>query len=130
MPEMMDDVASAGVVGVVPAAGYARRMQPLAASKEVLPVRGTPVMDYLMDRMLRAGCTEIRVVTRPEKVDVIDRARRWQASVILGQPATVSASIIAGLAGLPPDSLRRPSCSSGSLTASGALAKGSWHSGR
>jgi hypothetical protein len=39
------------IVGVVPAAGYATRLQPLAGSKELLQVRGRPVIDYLLTRL-------------------------------------------------------------------------------
>ena len=45
------------IIGVVPAAGYARRLQPLDRSKEVLEVKGRPVLDYLLDRMRAEGPT-------------------------------------------------------------------------
>jgi NDP-sugar pyrophosphorylase family protein len=88
------------IVGVVPAAGFARRLQPIPCSKEVYPVRGRPVMDYLLERMSVAGCSEIRVVTRPEKKDVVENALRRGATVIKAYPATVSESLVAGIAGL------------------------------
>ena len=56
-----------GVVGIVPAAGYATRLQPLDCSKEVVPVGGRPVLGYLVERMRAGGASEIRVVTRAEK---------------------------------------------------------------
>jgi mannose-1-phosphate guanylyltransferase len=88
-------------VGIVPAAGHARRLQPLLeGSKEVYPVGGRPVMDYLLERMETAGCAEIRVVTRPEKEDVVDRARARGAAVVLARPASVSESLLAGVEGL------------------------------
>lgn len=90
------------LIGVIPAAGYASRLQPLPASKEVLPVRGRPVMDHLVERMLDARCDELRVVTRPEKQDVVERAEALGASVVLGRPATVPQSLALGLAGLAP----------------------------
>ncbi len=89
-------------VGIIPAAGYARRLQPLACSKEVYPIGGRPVMDYLIERMRAAGCAELRVVTRPEKDDVIAHAKRRGASVITGHPPSPSASVRLGLAGLAP----------------------------
>lgn len=89
----------------MPAAGYARRLQPLATSKEMVPVGGRPVMDYLLERLRSARCTEILVVTRPDKLDVIDHARRSGAHVVLARPATLGASIRAGMAGLPPDAI-------------------------
>ena len=88
------------IVGVIPAAGHATRLQPLRSSKEVQPIGGRPVMDYLIERLHRGGCTEVRVVTRPEKQDVIENARRHGAVVIEARPATPAASLLAGLDGL------------------------------
>lgn len=90
------------VVGVIPAAGYATRLQPLECSKEVLPVGGRPIMDYLAERMRAGGSTRVRVVTRPEKTDVIAHAEELGAEVVLGYPVTVSASFLAGTEGLAP----------------------------
>jgi UTP-glucose-1-phosphate uridylyltransferase len=58
------------IVGVIPAAGYATRLQPLPCSKEICVVGGKPVMDYLVEQMRIGGCSELRVITRPEKRDV------------------------------------------------------------
>jgi dTDP-glucose pyrophosphorylase len=91
------------IVGVIPAAGHATRLQPLEGSKEVLPVRGRPVMDYVVDRMRRAGCDELRVVTRPDKSDVVAHAEALGAVVVLARPATTSESFVAGMGGLAPD---------------------------
>jgi glucose-1-phosphate thymidylyltransferase len=88
------------VVGIVPAAGYATRLQPLDCSKEVVPVGGRPVMDYLVERMRAGGASEIRVVTRAEKRDVIEHAESLGALVVLARPATTSESFAAGLQGL------------------------------
>ena len=88
------------LVGVIPAAGYGTRLQPIAGSKEVLPVRGRQVIDYLVERMRAAGVDELRVVTRPEKADVARRARQLGADVIRGRPANVSESILLGGEGL------------------------------
>lgn len=88
------------LVAVVPAAGHAERLQPLPCSKEVYPVGGRPVMDHLVERLRAADCQELRVVTRPDKLDVIEHARELGASVITGTPATLSASIVLGLRGL------------------------------
>jgi glucose-1-phosphate thymidylyltransferase len=91
------------LVGVVPAAGYATRLQPLRGSKEMHLIRGKPVMDYLIDRMERASCDEIRVVTRPEKTDVIAHAERRRLSVVTAHPSSVSESLLAGLEEADPD---------------------------
>src|SRR5687767_15687131 len=93
------------IVGVVPAAGFATRLQPLACSKEVHLVGGRPVMDYLIDRLVQAGCDDIRVVTRPEKADVIAHAERQNLTVVLAHPRSVSRSLLAGLDGVGPDDL-------------------------
>jgi len=91
------------MIGLVPAAGHARRLQPLPSSREVLPVHGKPVMDHVIERMGAAGCTDIVVVTRPEKKDVQDRARSLGARVVLARPRIVSASLQAGLRGVDRD---------------------------
>jgi glucose-1-phosphate thymidylyltransferase len=91
------------VVGIIPAAGYAARLQPLDISKEVYPVGGRPVIDYLVERMRAAPCDELRVVTRPDKLDVIDNARRHGARVIEARPATLARSILEGVRGLADD---------------------------
>jgi NDP-sugar pyrophosphorylase family protein len=88
------------IVGVIPAAGYATRLQPLRWSKEVHPIHGRPVIDYLVERMRRGGCSELRVVTRPEKRDVITNMTRHGATVIEAYPPSPAASLQAGVAGL------------------------------
>lgn len=91
------------VAGVIPAAGQAVRLQPLEGAKELLPVRGRPVLEYLVERMRLAQPDEIRVVTRPEKPDVIEYARRLGLSVVEGRPRTAAASIALGAEGLGAD---------------------------
>jgi dTDP-glucose pyrophosphorylase len=91
------------VVGVIPAAGYATRLQPLGISKEVYPIGGRPVMDYLIERMRAAPCTELRVVTRPDKRDVVENAARNGARVIPASPPTLAHSLLAGMRGLADD---------------------------
>ena len=63
-------------------------------------MRGRPVMDYLFERLSLAQCSEVRVVVRPEKKDVIENARRHGASVVEAYPDSVSASLLAGASGL------------------------------
>jgi NDP-sugar pyrophosphorylase family protein len=89
------------IVGLIPAAGYATRLQPLTHSKEVLEIGGRPVMSFLVDRMRIAGCSRIRVTTRPEKTDVVALARAEGMQVVLAHPSSVSESIVAALDGLP-----------------------------
>ena len=87
-------------VGVIPAAGTAERLQPLPCSKEVYPIGGRPVMDYVVERLQAADCRELRVVTRPDKADVIEHAGELGAEVVLGEPPTPAASVALGLHGL------------------------------
>ena len=91
------------VVGVVPAAGRALRLQPLPCSKEVLHVGGRPVLDYLVERMRAAPCDELRVVTRPDKQDVVVRAAELGALVVEGHPPSVADSLLLGMEGLARD---------------------------
>ena len=66
--------------GIVPAAGRGTRIQPLAFSKELLPVgsrrsgageRPCAVSEYLLDRMLLAGADRICFVISPGKWDIM-----------------------------------------------------------
>jgi glucose-1-phosphate thymidylyltransferase len=92
------------LVGVIPAAGYATRLQPLPCSKEMLQIRGRPVMDYVVERMRHTDC-ELRVVTRPEKEDVIAHAKELGATIVLGYPTTTSESFAAGMEDLAPEDI-------------------------
>lgn len=66
--------------GLIPAAGLGSRIQPLAFSKELLPIgsrydgaveRPRAVSEYLIDRMARGGATKICVVIAPGKSDIL-----------------------------------------------------------
>jgi glucose-1-phosphate thymidylyltransferase len=93
------------LVGVVPAAGLASRLQPLAGSKELLEIGGRPVLDYVVERMWAAGAEEIRVVTRPDKQDVAEHARSLGADVIEGEPPSSAESILLAVAGMPAEDI-------------------------
>ena len=71
--------------GVIPAAGRGSRMQPLAFSKELLPVgtrvelhaegaveRPRAVSEYLIERMIRAGATRLCFIISPGKSDILE----------------------------------------------------------
>jgi NDP-sugar pyrophosphorylase family protein len=88
------------VLGIVPAAGYARRLGGLAVSKELVRVGGRPVMDCLLERM-RAAADQIVVVTRPEKTDVVEHARQLGLLVVEGEPSSVSRSLLLGVQAQP-----------------------------
>jgi dTDP-glucose pyrophosphorylase len=66
--------------GVIPAAGQGTRIQPLAFSKELLPVgvsheggreRPRAVSEYLIDRLTRGGATKVCFVISPHKADIL-----------------------------------------------------------
>jgi dTDP-glucose pyrophosphorylase len=67
--------------GIIPAAGAGTRIQPLAFSKELLPVgsrfdgaveRPRAVSEHLVERMLVAGATKICFVISPGKSDILE----------------------------------------------------------
>lgn len=89
------------VVGLIPAAGLAERLQPLEGSKEMLSLGGRPVMDELVERM-REAADEIVVITRPEKQDVIEHAGELGLRVVEGLPVSVSESLLLGLCEVDP----------------------------
>jgi len=66
--------------GVIPAAGIGSRIQPLAFSKELLPLgskrdgeveRPRAVSEYLIERMILGGATGICFVISPGKSDIV-----------------------------------------------------------
>jgi dTDP-glucose pyrophosphorylase len=67
--------------GVIPAAGSGTRIQPLAFSKELLPVgsrfdgaaeRPRAVSEYLVERMIRGGVRKLCFVIAPGKSDILE----------------------------------------------------------
>jgi glucose-1-phosphate thymidylyltransferase len=67
--------------GIVPAAGRGSRIQPLAFSKELLPVgsrmtagveRPSAVSEYLVERMIAGGADKICFVIAPGKSDILE----------------------------------------------------------
>ena len=66
--------------GIIPAAGNGTRIQPLAFSKELLPVgsrddggveRPKAVSEYLVERLAAAGATKVCFVISPGKSDIL-----------------------------------------------------------
>jgi glucose-1-phosphate thymidylyltransferase len=67
--------------GIIPAAGSGSRIQPLAFSKELLPVgskldgdieRPRAVSEYLIERMILGGTDKICIVIAPGKSDILE----------------------------------------------------------
>ena len=67
--------------GIIPAAGKGSRIQPLAFSKELLPVgsrqdgeteRPLAVSEYLVERMIAGGADKICFVVSPGKSDIVE----------------------------------------------------------
>jgi dTDP-glucose pyrophosphorylase len=67
--------------GIIPAAGAGSRIQPLAFSKELLPVgsrytdgveRPRAVSEYIAERMILGGATRICFVISPGKSDILE----------------------------------------------------------
>jgi glucose-1-phosphate thymidylyltransferase len=67
--------------GIIPAAGAGSRIQPLAFSKELLPVGGRidgnierprAISEYLVDRMILGGADKLCFVIAPGKSDILE----------------------------------------------------------
>jgi len=67
--------------GIIPAAGAGSRIQPLAFSKELLPVgsrvqdgveRPRAVSEYLVERLILGGATKLCFVVSPGKSDILE----------------------------------------------------------
>jgi glucose-1-phosphate thymidylyltransferase len=78
--------------GIIPAAGAGSRIQPLAFSKELLPVgssiedgqeRPRAVSEYLVERMILAGATKLCFVISPGKTDILEYygSRLWGVDI-------------------------------------------------
>lgn len=78
--------------GIIPAAGAGSRIQPLAFSKELLPVgscvesgreRPRAVSEYLVERMIRGGADKLCFVIAPGKGDILQYygSRLWGADI-------------------------------------------------
>jgi dTDP-glucose pyrophosphorylase len=76
--------------GLIPAAGQGTRIQPLAFSKELLPVGGRDeggterpraVSEYLVERLRLGGADRLCFVIGPEKTDILDYYGRGRAGL-------------------------------------------------
>ena len=103
--------------GIIPAAGSGTRIQPLAFSKELLPVgsrlddgveRPRAVSEYLLERMVRGGASKICFVISPLKSDILQYyggqyGLASLAYVIQGQAAGLCDAIFQALPLVPRD---------------------------
>ncbi len=103
--------------GIVPAAGRGSRIQPLAFSKELLPVgsrfdagveRPCAVSEYLLDRMTAAGADKICMVIGPGKSDILAYYAAGYggasiAYVVQPQPSGLCDALFRAAPLIPPD---------------------------
>jgi dTDP-glucose pyrophosphorylase len=103
--------------GIVPAAGIGSRIQPLAFSKELLPVgsrldngveRPCAVSEYLVERMIHGGADKICFVISPGKSDIMEYygASYGNASiayVVQPEPRGLCDAIFRAAPLIPPD---------------------------
>jgi dTDP-glucose pyrophosphorylase len=103
--------------GIVPAAGAGSRIQPLAFSKELLPVGSRlegeaecprAVSEYLIERMILGGANRICFVIAPGKSDILEYYgnRPSQAHIsftVQRKPAGLCDAVFQALPLIPPD---------------------------
>jgi dTDP-glucose pyrophosphorylase len=103
--------------GVIPAAGEGTRIQPLAFSKELLPVgveleagreRPRAVSEYLVERLALGGASKICFVISPHKADILryfgDRVGEVDlAYVVQPRPAGLCDAVFRAAPLIPPD---------------------------
>jgi dTDP-glucose pyrophosphorylase len=103
--------------GIIPPAGAGSRIQPLAFSKELLPVgcrfdgateRPRAVSEYIIDRMIQAGATRVCFVISPGKSDILayfggGLGPATFAYVVQPRPAGLCDAIFSALPVLPSD---------------------------
>lgn len=98
--------------GIIPAAGSGTRIQPLAFSKELLPVGGADrpraVSEYLLERMVLAGADKVCFVISPWKSDILryyggNYGRAHLAYAIQSEPLGLCDAIFRALPLIGPD---------------------------
>ena len=103
--------------GIVPAAGAGTRIQPLAFSKELLPVgsrlegeaeRPRAVSEYLVERMILGGADRICFVVAPGKSDILEYYGNRPSSAHISftvqrTPAGLCDAVFNALPLIPPD---------------------------
>lgn len=103
--------------GIIPAAGAGSRIQPLAFSKELLPVgsqvcdgqeRPRAVSEYLVERMILGGANKLCFVISPGKGDILEYygSRLWGADiayVVQSQPSGLCDAVFRAAPLIGPD---------------------------
>lgn len=103
--------------GIIPAAGAGSRIQPLAFSKELLPVgsqacdgqeRPRAVSEYLVERMILGGARKLCFVISPGKGDILEYygSRLWGADiayVVQSHPAGLCDAVFRAASLIPAD---------------------------
>ena len=69
-----------GTVGLLPAAGAARRLG-ISTPKELVGIRGRPVIDFSIDHLLEAGVDRLVIVIRGGKEAIVDHVQRRRPPV-------------------------------------------------
>jgi glucose-1-phosphate thymidylyltransferase len=106
--------------GIIPAAGAGSRIQPLAFSKELLPVGGRldgtverprAISEYLVDRMVIGGADKLCFVIAPGKSDILEYYGGGTVDlatvtfVVQSQPAGLNDAIFRAAPLISPDEL-------------------------
>ena len=103
--------------GIVPSAGVASRIHPLAFCKELLPVgtriegdgeRPRAISEYVVDRMVAGGVTRFCFVIAPDKTDILayygaEAGGRPAAYVVQDSPAGLCDAIFRALPLIRPE---------------------------
>jgi dTDP-glucose pyrophosphorylase len=105
------------MLGIIPAAGAARRLQPLPFSKELLPVasrtadgaeRPLAVSEFVVERLVLGGATRLCFVVAPRKLDIVTYYGASVAGVpvcyaIQPEPSGLCDAVFRGLPFAAPD---------------------------
>ncbi len=103
--------------GIIPAAGMGTRIQPLAFSKELLPIgsdvsggdeRPRAISEYLIERMVNGGVDKICFVISPGKSDIVNYfgGHALSATIFYAvqpRPAGLCDAVFRALPLIPPD---------------------------
>src|SRR5215469_2758293 len=103
--------------GIIPAAGSGSRIQPLAFSKELLPVgssvekgqeRPRAVSEYLVERMISGGADKLCFIISPGKADILQYygSRVWGADIVYAvqpQPGGLCDAVFRAHPLIPPE---------------------------